>query len=79
MVVGTKTSDSSAQPQHFTVTELQFLQALTTPQEQNLQLPTIISSLFFQTFKVFAVLSVTLASFKVLLRRQNNRGASETW
>lgn len=78
-MVGIRTSDLSAEPQHFIVIELQFLQALTIPQEQNLQLQTVISTLFFQTFKVFAVLSVTIASFKVLLKRQNNRGASETW
>lgn len=78
-MVGTRTSDLSAEPQHFIVTELQFLQALTMPQEGNLQLLTIISTLFFQTSKVFAVLSVTIASFKALLRRQNNRGASEPW
>lgn len=69
VVVGTRTSDSSAEPQHFIVTELQFLQALTMPQEWNVQLPAIISTLFFQIFKVFAVLSVTTASFKALLRR----------
>lgn len=54
-------------------------QAATMQQDGSIQILMTISTLFFQTCKVFAVLSVTITSYKALLRRQNNRGASETW
>lgn len=54
-------------------------QAASRQQDRSLRLLTTISTLFFQTCKVSAVLSVTITSYKALLRRKNNRGASETW
>lgn len=86
VLVATRTPGSSAEspsplPCHQTPVPALWESGMAASDQQDwsLWLLITISTLFFQTFKVFAVLSVTITSYKALLRRENNMGASETW